>query len=1468
VASPAEPASAAAVAIAEFQPAAPPASLHGAVHEDEEDVDNDSDAISSDAGVVEDDYEQVVEAGQQAAGNETEDQADILAPSDTRSIVADAVLVSPADHEHGIGIIREIADVASTHLAAGACSTQERSSKAFAAALGSAMLGEISYAQAFEADRGRAIHLERDPAQMAVPAFDALSTAQFARDMGLGAGGSDTDHHQTFEAACGFKLTSQGITETLERVASLRSAPPSQVRKALLSAARTPQTEERCLQLAKLHPPAREADMLEPSFFDTAEIDTWSDDYLSELLEKAAERGKAGKAVGPDGVSHKTVLMLGSDPRMPLVHLLRRALTGTLTDDESSLLTSATLLAIPKESGGARPIAIGGGVSRLFSRVLHHLGKDRWQMASSGNFCGLRDGAVAACHTLRHAFETHEDLDVVAIAIDCSNAFNTISRSLVQERVRAVTPELEPLFLSLYGVQARLFYRTQDNRFLCLASEQGMPQGAAAASSLFALGIASSVETTRALFPAVSIVTYADDVTIVGSVCDAAKAAGCLSRLLTDVAGLQVKPSKTQIICKPDPMRLEIVRERLATLLHGAEGECVSPAMIQNTEPIRVLGGCVTPSVGDASPGTKEMACMHHLTFTLRLLRGQYGAGLELLQRGMDELGPVGTTHYVGSVLSASLSYLDRAAGLSQDGTRECMHAMICHALVIKSLKLQVDPFLSCGFLNPDEFSREQVEAKRFDMMVLFDKAIGHLLGLSGEPNAGGQQMVWTGSAERLIERESFLALFATCPESLRATLAPTPHRDLSAEGTYSKRFTRAARLGLQAGGLGVPGFNFFMNSAAAGWLGTISRGVRGGLDTNHMTAKQLELKEQAPAGHAPVCGTVEGDVRTIGGQIVEPPDPGGDGAGESAQPSNACRQPSEVLSTLVSDGAPRHTQIGWRTMMFMLEKRERAQRAREHILKVSYCHNGANRGALGGPGPGAADGELDGDALDEFWGEAGAAALDVAHENDPVFGKDSWLTQSSLVKAVHEERRAFGLGSKEVIAEYVKEQVTEGIQGEAEYAQIVDSYGLEDAVELLIDEIDDACVWRVFILTMTGQTRTASEYMVDEPMLNDVFRVLPVEMLSEIDHWVSDQAGPGLMKAGADTKVQWLKLLLAHDTNTDRLEQARSLVTEFSALVEAIRLCDGDGETAVTEQDIAASPACVRILKRLAHMRDVWQPASATWLRRMVSKGERRLSDASFIALLRYRLAASRCNDLIGPGEEVACGCAMAEPLRGDGDVTTQFHLARCAKGRSRTIAWHHGIKHALARMLKSLKLDVKIEPTSYAPGDDQFAPTAGAATNRRPDLHVTNKLTGLSALVDVTVTAVTNATSCMAAFRNPARPLEIAAKRKHKVYANSPNTKHFTGEVVPFVVGSNGILGEEGFKWLRKVAGPILDRQTKVQARRWRFFWFSYLSEACATGLAAQLLSQTSRLEAQVGRARRTTSGTMGAGDEGGAC
>jgi hypothetical protein len=87
-------------------------------------------------------------------------------------------------------------------------------------------------------------------------------------------------------------------------------------------------------------------------------------------------------------------------------------------------------------------------------------------------------------------------------------------------------------------------------------------------------------------------------------------------------------------------------------------------------------------------------------------------------------------------------------------------------------------------------------------------------------------------------------------------------------------------------------------------------------------------------------------------------------------------------------------------------------------------------------------------------------------------------------------------------------------------------------------------------------------------------------------------------------------------------------------------------------------------------------------------------------------------------------------------------------------------------------------------------------------------------------------------------------AATAKHRVCASSPNTTDLTGEFVAFAVISNGTLGLEGGNWLQRTIKPVLDTLDKVKARRWHFYWLSVLSEACANGLAEQLVTQTAGL------------------------
>ena len=308
--------------------------------------------------------------------------------------------------------------------------------------------------------------------------------------------------------------------------------------------------------------------------------------------------------------------------------------------------------------------------------------------------------------------------------------------------------------------------------------------------------------------------------------------------------------------------------------------------------------------------------------------------------------------------------------------------------------------------------------------------------------------------------------------------------------------------------------------------------------------------------------------------------------------------------------------------------------------------------------------------------------------------------------------------------------------------------------------------------------------------------------------------------------------------------------VNDLSLSIDGV-MCDmSDMARPATLAEITGDDTCSRLIRQLAHSRETWTPGTTGWLRQLVSKGTGRLTDEAFIRLLRYRLKASHCNYVIPNGTSRPCGCLGTETLRGDGDPTTQFHLSRCGAGKPRTISWHNRIKRTLAGMLQSLKMRVIQEPRSYLADDDRFQEQGEENDNRRPDLHIKDPRTGVSALVDVTVTSFTNKASISRAFRRPMAILDAAAKRKHDVYKKAPNTNQLEGELVAFVVSSSGVIGTEGLRWLKKVTKPYLSTLDRVQERRWRHFWFSSLAEACMVGLAEQMGSQTAHLNTQVTR------------------
>ena len=77
----------------------------------------------------------------------------------------------------------------------------------------------------------------------------------------------------------------------------------------------------------------------------------------------------------------------------------------------------------------------------------------------------MSSGADAAIHAVRAALSAHPDWG--SLQLDFKNAFNFVSRSLIEAELRAHFPQLLPYFLAHYGARSRLLIaNSPDGEFI------------------------------------------------------------------------------------------------------------------------------------------------------------------------------------------------------------------------------------------------------------------------------------------------------------------------------------------------------------------------------------------------------------------------------------------------------------------------------------------------------------------------------------------------------------------------------------------------------------------------------------------------------------------------------------------------------------------------------------------------------------------------------------------------------------------------------------------------------------------------------------------------------------------------------------------------------------------------------------------------------------------------------------------
>ena len=119
--------------------------------------------------------------------------------------------------------------------------------------------------------------------------------------------------------------------------------------------------------LRALHPPSNERPPAMPGVPDFKVSSVSEEDLLAALRSMAT-----GAAAGPNGITVELLLLLASDDvcRKALCLMVRDIINYDIPEEIRKRLTRCRLVALAKECGGTRPIAIGDALLKVAGKIL------------------------------------------------------------------------------------------------------------------------------------------------------------------------------------------------------------------------------------------------------------------------------------------------------------------------------------------------------------------------------------------------------------------------------------------------------------------------------------------------------------------------------------------------------------------------------------------------------------------------------------------------------------------------------------------------------------------------------------------------------------------------------------------------------------------------------------------------------------------------------------------------------------------------------------------------------------------------------------------------------------------------------------------------------------------------------------------------------------------------------------------
>lgn len=253
----------------------------------------------------------------------------------------------------------------------------------------------------------------------------------------------------------------------------------------------------------------------------------------------------AGSSGGPDGVRPQHILdLVNCQEAGPVLLTALTAFANTLLDGKCSpevtpVLFGGQLIALEKQSGGIRPIAIGYTWRRIAAKCANSyataLLSHYFQPIQLG--VGTPGGCEAAVHSTRRFVESMPE-DHCVVKLDFSNAFNSLHRDVMLEAVSAKVPGIYKFCYLSYNKPSELIYHG-----LTIHSQEGPQQGDPLGPLLFCAAINPLLQSLACKFK----LAYIDDITLGGPKAQLARDVEDIRRKGRDF-GLQLNDKKCEIV--------------------------------------------------------------------------------------------------------------------------------------------------------------------------------------------------------------------------------------------------------------------------------------------------------------------------------------------------------------------------------------------------------------------------------------------------------------------------------------------------------------------------------------------------------------------------------------------------------------------------------------------------------------------------------------------------------------------------------------------------------------------------------------------------------------------------------------------------------------------------------------------------------------------------------------------------------